>query len=114
MDITNFLSDELILNEIGNRFLKKRLEQNISQKEMAEKCGVSLSTVIRFEKGASIQLESFIKLLKGLNCAENLNLTIGKTVDSPIQLIKNKKIKQRVSKSIKTQAENTWKWGDEK
>ncbi len=43
-----------------HRTLRKRL--NISQKEMAERSGVSLGSLKRFERSGKISLESLLKL----------------------------------------------------
>jgi transcriptional regulator with XRE-family HTH domain len=44
-----------------HRALRKRL--NISQKEMAERSGVSLGSLKRFERSGKISLESLLKLM---------------------------------------------------
>lgn len=51
-----------INTEIANRMVQLRTRKKISQKKLAAKSGVSLSSIKRFEQSGEISLQSFTKL----------------------------------------------------
>jgi len=51
-----------VQRELASRAKARRLELNISQAELAERSGVSLSSLRRFESGGNISLRSFLEL----------------------------------------------------
>jgi transcriptional regulator with XRE-family HTH domain len=52
-----------VRKELANRFRILRKKSKISQKEMAERSGVSLGSLKRFENTGKISLESLLKLM---------------------------------------------------
>ena len=81
-------SDIEILERIGVRVQRKRLEKNIIQKEIAERSGVSLTTVQRLELGKPINTLNLISILREMRMLENLELMFPKQPLSPILLKK--------------------------
>lgn len=71
---TNF---ELI-TEIGRRYKTYRKALKMSQKEVAEKTGISLFTISAFEngRGQGISLSHFAALLEALDLRGNLSETV--------------------------------------
>lgn len=63
-DSTN---DKQALELLGKKYRLLRLDQNKTQKEIADLISVSLPTVSRFENGKGISLLVFIKLLRAVN-----------------------------------------------
>lgn len=63
-DSTN---DKQALELLGKKYRLLRLNQNKTQKEIADLISVSLPTVSRFENGKGISLLVFIKLLRAVN-----------------------------------------------
>lgn len=51
-----------IQSELAERFRKLRKSKKISQSELANKSGVSLGSLKRFEQSGQISLESLLKL----------------------------------------------------
>lgn len=97
---------------IGERIKQYRVNAGLSQKELEDESGVSVRTISRLEQGASVQLESFIKILMALNLDENIEILIPDQTKRPSFYIqKGVKTKQRVRK--KSQKTNKFKWGDE-
>ena len=76
-----------IATELGDRIKVARLNADFTQKELAEKSGLSLKAVTNSEKGKST-LESFIAILVALELTEQLNSFIPKQEISPVQLAK--------------------------
>ncbi|MBP7256120.1 MAG: helix-turn-helix transcriptional regulator [Chitinophagales bacterium] len=104
------MSDEAILQLIGNFLLETRLQQNKSQVEIAKASGINRSTVIQLEDGGGT-LTSFIKVMRSLNQLEILeNLKI-KSEMSPLQLAKmNQQKRQRASRKSQDISTNKPNW----
>jgi len=61
-----FLTDLDIAKRIGANFKSMRLRQNITQSNLAESAGVSLSTLKKIENGDICSFDSFLRLLRTL------------------------------------------------
>lgn len=73
-NITGMSNSEIIM-ELGRRFKEYRLSYQLTQKEVAEKAGISLITVRQFENGKAynITMGNFLALLRVLDCLEQVN-----------------------------------------
>ncbi|MDE0309848.1 MAG: helix-turn-helix domain-containing protein [Acidiferrobacterales bacterium] len=58
-----FLNATNAQNQLRDQVVAKRLEQELTQKGLAQRSGVNLHTLRKFEQGGSISLKSFLKLL---------------------------------------------------
>ena len=69
------MSNPEILSELGRRFKEYRLSNMLTQKEAAEKAGVSLITLRQFENGKSynINMGNFLALLRIVDCLDQVN-----------------------------------------
>jgi|GEM_PF-288936 len=85
MQIDNLSSDKAILEEIGERVAKQRLNRNLTQVQLADLAGVSLSTVNRMEAGHSSQIANLIRVLRALNLLSNMDALIAEPTISPMQ-----------------------------
>lgn len=61
-----FLTDLDIAKRIGAILKSMRLRQNITQSNLAESAGVSLSTLKKIENGDICSFDSFLRLLRTL------------------------------------------------
>jgi len=117
MKIDKQAADTAVLTEIGQRLARLRLEQNLTQVQLAEQAGVSKSTVQRLESGdVSPQLSGFIRVCRVLDLMERFDLLVPEPVPSPVEQLKlGGKRRKRASKvkASKTPAKK-WQWGDEK
>jgi transcriptional regulator with XRE-family HTH domain len=94
------MTDQEILQELVNRIRKKRLMVNLTQKELALTAGIHFNSVVRFERGKTISLLTFIQILRVLNELDGLNTFMPDPGISPVQLLKLKgKEKMRASKT---------------
>jgi DNA-binding XRE family transcriptional regulator len=95
MKISDLLTDDAILAELGTRVARCRLERQLTQADLAEQAGVSKRTVERIEAGASAQLPE--------------------AAPRPMDLLKRKgKARQRASSRRPSEGSNTpWSWDDE-
>ena len=66
LDNIYILTDNEICNRIAAKIKMVRLKQNMSQAELADKSGVSISTIKRMEDGEVKNFESLIRVLRTL------------------------------------------------
>ena len=104
------LSAAAIAEELGERLKQARLNQNLTQAEVAESVGVSRKQVINAEKGKA-QLEMFVAILLALNLTGHLELFLPKQQISPLQLAQLQgRQRQRASgqKTVDEKGEPQW------
>ena len=97
--------------ELAARFKQHRVSSRITQKELAEKTGVGLRTISRFEQGEEIGVLTFIRLLQGIGLERNLEHLIPDYTNRPSFFAANGKLPKRAVKQKAIDKE--WKWGDE-
>ena len=61
------LTDFAILAQIGQKLKEARIEQNISQKALADNCGLSTFSISQMENGHNTSLLSLVMVLRALN-----------------------------------------------
>lgn len=88
MKITNNFADAAVLQLIGEGISRYRLNRNLTQTQLADDAGVSLSTLNRMESGSSSQINNLVRVLRALNLLENIGLLIPEPATSPIQQAK--------------------------
>jgi transcriptional regulator with XRE-family HTH domain len=115
MNISKLMTNEAILAEIGNRIARYRIDQQVTQADLAEQAGVSKRTVERVEAGASVQFSTIIRILRGLDVLQGLDRMISEPTPRPMDLLKHKgKVRQRASSSHRSdKISKNWSWGDE-
>ena len=107
-------ADGLILEELGRRLARRRIELQQTQAQLAEQAGVSKRSVERIEAGATTQMVTMIRILRVLELLERLEVLVPESVASPMDMIKLKgKERKRASSKKRTSQEGPWKWGDE-
>lgn len=94
MKLTEFHTDEQILQELGTRLKTERIRQKMTQETFAKKCGVAKSTVERFEKGESVQLANLLKMLRTLHQLSRIELLLPITEPSPMEYLYAKNPKE--------------------
>ncbi len=75
-----------VLKEVGERLRGFRLQQNVTQAELADAAGVGHATVKRAEAGENIRLETIVKILRALGRVEALDSFLPEPLVSPIRL----------------------------
>ncbi len=98
-------SGKTLSQTLGERLKQARLNQDLTQSQLAELAGVSRRSVLNAEKGKT-QLETFVSLLVALGLTENLEHMIPTSVVSPVQLAKLQG-KRRQRASGKSTADNS-------
>ncbi len=106
------MTNKAIAIELANRIEQLRLEQNISQKSIANEIGITDRSYRNFKKGQAT-LETVIGILRVLGRLENLNNFIPEEPISPLALLETKsKLRARASKQAsdndKTNDKEEW------
>ncbi|WP_110188506.1 helix-turn-helix domain-containing protein [Pokkaliibacter plantistimulans] len=123
------ISDQDILTTLGSRLKDTRLQQRLSQDELATLSGVGIATVKRVESGDGMSLTTLIALLRALGKLHQLESLLADAGISPLQAAtagKRSKPVQRIRRKSPPSppvADNTstqvqepaagWVWGDE-
>ncbi len=63
----NTMSDSEIIADLCCRIKDARIEQRLSQIDLAERSGLGIATIKRAEMGGSVTLSTLICILRGLN-----------------------------------------------
>lgn len=113
MRITNLLSDEAALQEVGRRLAAMRIARSKTQAQLALDAGVSKRTVERLEDGASVQLANLVRCLRALDRLEALEALLPEQAVNPLDLVARDQPRRRVRTMREPEREEPWRWGDE-
>lgn len=84
MQITNQSTEASTLEELGARLRQTRLNQGMSQAQLAAQAGVSELTISKMESGSLGQARNFLRVLRALGLLDNMDAVIPHAVSSPI------------------------------
>jgi transcriptional regulator with XRE-family HTH domain len=90
--------DEL-QSALGERLRALRLSRNFSQRELADKAGVSLRALHNLEAGSGSTLETFLRDLKALNAVDAIETLVPQPKVSPLDLLKMGDVPRRVRRN---------------
>ena len=99
---SEFTTNQDIIELLSRRIKEYRLAARISQKEMAEKSGISLATISHFEQGVSknLTLNNLISILRVIGMEQRLNDLLPELPMPPMALKQlNKYIPKRVRRA---------------
>ncbi|HEY9149583.1 MAG TPA: helix-turn-helix transcriptional regulator [Gammaproteobacteria bacterium] len=115
MKISDLLTDEAILDELGARIASRRLELELTQAELAEQAGIAKRTLERIEAGNSAQLSSLVRILRVLEALPGLEVLIPAAGPRPMDQLKRKgKVRQRAPGRRGSEPPGKpWSWDDE-
>jgi transcriptional regulator with XRE-family HTH domain len=115
MNIRSELSDQPILQEIGVRLARTRLERNLTQANLAKTAGISKRTLERLESGAaSTQLTTFIRVCRALSLLPRFDTFLPKPLASPLEQIKLQGRRRKRASGVRTKKtlHKKWTWGE--
>lgn len=116
MKIVNALADKPLLQELGARLARTRLERNLTQAQLATEAGISKRTLERIEAGAvAAQLSAFLRVCRALGLLERFDALIPEPAPSPIELLKLRgRVRRRAStpRSGAVEEAKPWTWGE--
>ena len=94
------MSNPEIISELGRRFKEYRLSAMLTQKEAAQRAGVSLITLRQFENGRSynINMGNFLAMLRVVGCLEQVDELLP---EMPVSAYAMDRLMQRRPKRIR-------------
>jgi transcriptional regulator with XRE-family HTH domain len=118
MKITSELTDMAVLQEIGDRMERRRIDAGLTQIQLAEEAGISKRTVERIEAGNSTDFVMLLRVLRVLKLLEALDQLLPDLPQSPLILLKGRgRVRKRVGHSRRPQGSTAapkpappWKW----
>lgn len=90
----NLISPYDVMLSVAQRAKTLRLEQNITQQELADRVGIAIGTIKRFEKTGEIQFNHLLRVALVLGRLEEF-VNLFAPVDVPVSLYELKDIKPR-------------------
>lgn len=125
MRITSELTDPAVLQVLGERIARLRIEASLTQAELAEQAAIGKRTLERMESGRGAELVTLIRVLRALKILEGLERLVPELPPSPIAQLKLRGKQRRrvshpreqrpapeaVSTAPATAAAGAWAWG---
>jgi len=115
MKISAAATDEALLQALGERLGRLRIERSLTQAALAAKAGVSKRTIERLESGeAAAQLSGFLRVCRALGILDRLELLLPAPTPGPMeQLRRQGQPRQRVrARPAAATATKRWTWGE--
>ncbi|MEF8724015.1 helix-turn-helix domain-containing protein [Candidatus Accumulibacter phosphatis] len=115
MKISNNLTDQAILEELGGRLAAARIERRLTQAALAEQAGVAKRTVERLESGeVATRLSGFLRICRVLGLLERFETLLPEPEPGPMaQLRQQGRTRQRASGGKAEPGEKKkWTWGE--
>ena len=115
MDISQLLTDDAILAEIGQRLAARRVDLQLTQAAVAEQAGIAKRTLERMEAGYSAQLANLVRVLRVLDVMPGLETLVPATGPRPMDLLRRQgRARKRASgKRGKAPSPEPWTWADD-
>jgi transcriptional regulator with XRE-family HTH domain len=111
-----FLTDDVLLAELGERLARQRIAHGMTQPQLAEAAGVGRATLQRLERGESVQLTSLVRVLRSLDLLGALDALVPETAISPLAELERarRSPRRRVRETDAADpAAEPWTWGDD-
>lgn len=101
------LTDHAILAQIGQRIKMARVARNLSQKDLANACGLSPFSISQMENGHNTSLLSLVMVLRALNRLDVLEALFEEEPISPVALSRYLKQHPRRQRAYKSKGQTT-------
>src|SRR5712672_1801894 len=88
MKIIGEMSDLAIIDLLGKRVKIERLNQNMTQVDLARQAGINRIVLTRLEGGKGCTLRSLVRIIRSIGKLDNLDLFLPEPGISPVQLAK--------------------------
>lgn len=103
-----------IEQEIGLRLARLRLARNVTQIDLAEKAGIGVRTLRRFEAGDPSTLDTFLRVAAALDLEQAVLSVLPEGDIRPIERVSQKgKGRRRASPASEQPPKTSWTWGDD-
>ncbi|MDB4324728.1 helix-turn-helix domain-containing protein [bacterium] len=100
MNIRQTSRTSTVLDELGQRVERLRLQRNQSLADLAAAAGIGTATLQRLESGKNANLKTLVQVLRALNRLGDLDNVIADVEVSPFEISGSRKTpRRRASKS---------------
>jgi transcriptional regulator with XRE-family HTH domain len=86
---------------LGERLKRLRLSRNLDQRTTAERAGISEKALRNLEGGRGSTVETLLRVLKGLDYLQGIDLLAPEATINPLDLLRQAKQPQRVRRPRK-------------
>ena len=96
-----FINPSIAQIQLRDHLLERRLAQGLTQKGLAERSGVNIHTLRKFERDGSISLKSFLQLLMILGGLEEIVAAVKppeeqfRSIEEVLASIEPRKVRKR-------------------
>lgn len=102
-----------ILTELARRLRTERLNQNMTQKDLSDRAGVSVDTIRSIESGGNPTLAVLVKVLRGLALDDRLEMLIPSVDVSPIEVARREgQVRERATGTRAASGESDWQFAN--
>lgn len=92
-------TDLAVLEELGRRLRRRRLDRNLSQRDVAEQAGLDRTTVVALELHGRASLMTLVQVLRVLGALDELESFLPALGPSPLELARRAgKARRRASR----------------
>lgn len=106
----NAMSDQALSEMIGTFIKQNRLDQNLTQDDVAQRAGISRSTLSLLERGETVTISTLIRVLRVLDVLHVIDSFQVQTMVSPLKLARlERKRRQRARRKDSTE-KSTSEW----
>jgi len=88
MTLTHLTEPEILV-ELGGRLRRYRLQQNVTQEDLARKAGVGTRTIRKLESGGDVQMSTVTRILRALGRLDALDAFLPAPGISPMELLRS-------------------------
>ena len=117
MRIDDQLTDDAVLDELGRRLARTRLERNIGQSRLSGEAGIGVATLQRLEHGEPVSSATLVRVLRALGLLEALDRAVPEPLPSPLEQLQRAGRRRLRAGRPRTAADperaEPWRWGDE-
>lgn len=94
------MTDQAILQELGRRLRRRRLDRNLTQDEVATRAGINRTTVGELERGSSGTLLTLLQVLRAVDALDGIETLLPDTGPSPLELARRQgRVRRRATGS---------------
>jgi transcriptional regulator with XRE-family HTH domain len=109
------VSNEVLLNSLTAALRRERIQQRLTQEELAKKAHLSPNPVRRLEQGQGVQLTAFLAMVEALGLSERLLRLFPEHLTDPREVAAAGRARSEPRKRVsRTSADDeVWTWGED-
>lgn len=100
------------LRELGGRLADIRLSRNLTQAQLANEAGVSLSSIKRLEAGQNTSLDTFLRVLRALGLTNHLATVLPDPTVRPVERVQRQGRQRQRARPGTAPPAAAWTWDD--